>query len=339
MMDWFDAIPKIELHVHIEGAIPLPFLWDLIQRHGGDSTVPDFAALEQRFVFRDFHHFLHTWVWKNNFIRTTHDIIDMAEAVAASFAAQNIRYVEAHCSPIDFRHHGIEITDAIRAYRVGLARVPKVAVGLIVDVVRNYGPEEAEQTLDAILSARDHGVIGIGLGGDELHYPPQLFTKVFERARAANLHVTAHAGEGAGPPSIRHAIADLQVERIGHGVKAIEDENLIDELITKNIPLEICPTSNLRTGIVTKFSDHPITYLRNRGVIITVNSDDPAMFHCNLAGEFRRLVAEHQWSADDVRQTLLTAINVSWLSAAQKEQLTSQFKNDVHWSANPTFPI
>ena len=330
--DWFESLPKVELHVHLEGAIPLPFLWQLIQRAGGDSEIADLAALERRFVFRDFHHFLRTWVWKNKFIRTVDDLSDMAEAVALTFVTQHIRYVEAHCSPIDFRYHGMSIADAICAYRRGLARVPAVDVELIVDLVRNFGAEEAERTLDAVLSVREHGVIGIGLGGDELNYPPQLFTNVFQRARSAGLHVTAHAGEGAGSASIRHAIHDLQVERIGHGVRVIEDAALIDELIARRIPLEVCPTSNLRTGIIASFAQHPITQLRQRGVIITVNSDDPALFNCSLAGEFRRLVAEHQWTADDVRQSLLTAIDASWLTSEKKNALKNQFKNDPAWT-------
>jgi adenosine deaminase len=330
-MDWFDALPKVELHVHLEGAIPLPFLWLLIQRHEVDVEIADLAALEQRFIFRDFQHFLHTWVWKNQFIRNLDDLSNMTEAVAHTFVAQHIRYVEAHCSPIDFRQHGITIPDAIRAYRRGLARVPRVEVALIVDVVRNYGAEEAERTLDAILSVRDQGVIGIGLGGDELHYPPQLFASVFARARAAGLHVTAHAGEGAGPPSIRHALDDLQVERLGHGIKVLEDEALLQELVERKIPLEVCPTSNLRTGLVTSFAAHPITQLRQRGLVITVNSDDPAMFNCTLAGEFRRLVAEHAWTDDDVRDSILTAIEVSWLPPERKTALRLQFQQDPAW--------
>ncbi len=329
--DWFDALPKVELHVHLEGAIPLPFLWRLIQRAGGFSEIADLAALEQRFIFRDFHHFLRMWVWKNQFIRTVDDLSDMAEAVARSWVKQNIIYVEAHCSPIDFRQHGISIADAIRAYRRGLARVPAVEVGLIVDLVRNYGADEAELTLDAILTVKDHGVIGIGLGGDELHFPAELFINTFARARAAGLRTTAHAGEGAGPASIRHAINDLHVERLGHGVRAIEDPALIDELITRRIPLELCPTSNICTGIITSFAQHPITRLRQRGVIVTVNSDDPAMFNCSLAGEFRRLVAEHQWTADEVRQSLLTAIDVSWLAGEQKNTLKKRCQTHSAW--------
>lgn len=335
-MDWFDALPKVELHVHLEGAIPLPFLWTLIQRHGGDPEVPDLAALERRFHYRDFHHFLRTWVWKNRFLRTLDDLSDMAEAVARSFVEQHLIYVEAHCSPIDVREHGIDIADAIRAYRQGLLRVPGITVGLIVDLVRNYGANEAEHTLDAVLRVRDQGVVGIGLGGDELHYPAQDFAAVFARARAAGLHVTAHAGEGAGPPSIRHALTDLGITRIGHGVRASEDPTLVQELAERGIPLEICPTSNVRTGIVRSFAEHPISRLRAQGVVVTVNSDDPAMFGCTLAGEFRRLVAEHQWSAHDVRSTILAAVEACWLPTEQRESLRRSVIGDPAWLRTPS---
>jgi adenosine deaminase len=335
-MDWFDALPKVELHVHLEGAIPLPALWRLIERHGGDPGVPDLAALERRFHYRDFHHFLRTWVWKHRFLRTTDNLSDMAEAVARSFLEQRIIYVEAHCSPIDLREHGIAVADAIRAFRHGLARVPGVEVALIVDLVRNYGPEEAERTLDAVLGMRDQGVIGIGLGGDELHHPPQDFARVFARARAAGLHLTAHAGEAAGPPSIRHALADLHVERLGHGVRALEDPTLVRELAERCIPLEVCPTSNLRTGIVHRFADHPITRLRDQGLVVTVNTDDPAMFGCSLAGEFRQLVTEHAWTADDVRTALLTAVEASWLPVDDHSALRRRLTTDPSWHGRPT---
>lgn len=335
-MDWFDALPKVELHVHLEGAIPLPFLWTLIQRHGGDPEVPDLAALERRFHYRDFHHFLRTWVWKNRFLRTLDDLSDMAEAVARSFVEQHIIYVEAHCSPIDVREHGLSIVDAIRAYRRGLGRVPGVTVGLIVDLVRNYGAEEAERTLDAVLRVRDQGVLGIGLGGDELNFPPQDFARVFARARAAGLHVTAHAGEGAGPPSIRHALADLGVERIGHGIRCIEDDALVRELVDSRIPLEVCPTSNLRTGIVQRFAGHPITRLRDAGVVVTVNTDDPAMFGCSLAGEFRRLTEEHGWTRVEVRDSLLTAVSASWLTDAGRATLRQRLVTDPSWNQQRT---
>lgn len=334
-MGWFDVLPKVELHVHLEGAIPLPALWRLIQRHGGDVEVPDLAALERRFHYRDFHHFLRTWVWKNRFLRTVDDLSDIAEAVARAFVAERIVYVEAHCSPIDMRDHGIGVAEAIRAYRRGLARVPEADVRLIVDLVRNYGPEEAERTLDAVLTVRDQGVVGIGLGGDELHFPPQEFATVFARARRAGLHVTAHAGEGAGPPSIRHALMDLGVERIGHGVQAIEDHTLVRELVERRIPLEVCPTSNLRTGIVQRFADHPITRLRDAGVVVTVNTDDPAMFGCSLAGEFRRLVAEHEWTAQDVCNALLAAVAACWLPDDERAVLHQRLTSDPAWPGSP----
>jgi adenosine deaminase len=329
--DWFSRVPKVELHLHLEGAIPLPFLWQLIQHHGGDAEVCDFAALEQRFIYRDFHHFLRTWVWKNKFLTTRDDLSDMAESVARWLQAQRIIYVEAHCSPIDFRHSGLSISDTIIALRAGLQRVPGITVNLIVDLVRNYGPDEAEKTLHEIERVRDYGVIGIGLGGDELHFPPQLFTNAFARARAMGLHVTAHAGEGAGPPSIRHALDDLHITRIGHGIRCVEDESLVADIIARQIPLEICPTSNVCTGIVRTFAEHPIRTLKQRGALITVNTDDPAMFHCDLAHEFRRLAQEHQWTHDDVRGCLLNALQASWLSEREKNNLREKMITDPEW--------
>ncbi|MFM2309604.1 MAG: hypothetical protein RLY87_1726 [Chloroflexota bacterium] len=209
---WYYDLPKVELHVHLEGSIPLDTLWELIQQYGGDPSVPTRDALTERFQYTDFAHFIQTWVWKNRFIRTLADFTRIAEAVAHDYASQNIRYVEAHYSPTDFRTLGFTISEITQAIRTGLDRCPDTTVMLICDVVRDSPVERAMATVHAVAQLRHLGVVGIGLGGSEQSHPPEPFAPVFALARTYRLHTTVHAGEAAGPASIWGAIHALQPE-------------------------------------------------------------------------------------------------------------------------------
>ncbi|HEY9087528.1 MAG TPA: hypothetical protein VIO36_05125, partial [Anaerolineaceae bacterium] len=203
---WLERIPKTELHLHLEGAIPLDALWTLAQKYGGDPEAPDAAALERKFVFRDFPHFIETWIWKNGFLREYEDFTFFAEAVARDLLRQNIRTVEAFYSPTDFARHGLEVGRITAAVRAGLERVPQVQSQLIADLVRDTPPETAARTLAQVNEVREYGVIGVGLGGSEQSYPPEPFEAVFAEARRLGLHVTIHAGEAAGAASVWGAL-------------------------------------------------------------------------------------------------------------------------------------
>jgi len=329
--DWFDLVPKVELHLHLEGAIPLPVLWELVCRHGGDPEVGDPAALAERFRYRDFDHFIRTWVWKNRFLRTYDDFTRIAAAVARELVRQRVRYAEVFYSPLDFRASGLGIQGLTTAIRRGLDQVPEVEVALILDLVRDFGPEEAQRTLAEAAEVRGLGVIGICLGGSERAYPAPLFAAVFAQAHRLGLRTTAHAGEADGPASVRAALERLGVERIGHGVRAIEDPAVVAALVERRIPLEICPTSNVCTGVVPGLAAHPITALRDAGVVVTVGTDDPAMFGCTLAGELRLLERVLGWSRDEVRAVILAAVASSWLPPARRSSLAAEFTASPAW--------
>ncbi len=334
--DWFDRIPKVELHCHLEGAIPREVLWHLIQRHGGDPTVRRRSGLDAHFRFRDFAHFIRTWVWKNRFLRTLDDFTDVAEAVACSFVAQNIVYAEVFFSPTDFADQGLGVAGLARAIRAGFARVPAVEVNLIADLVRDFGPDRALATLDALEEARDQGVIGIGLGGSEREHPARDFAAVFARARDRGWHRTAHAGEADGAASVRAAVELLQAERLGHGIHAIDDPAVVRLLCDHGIALEVCPLSNLATGVVRDLAHHPITRLADAGVAVTVNTDDPGMFGNTLAGEFRALATTrgggHGWTRARIRQATLAAVDACWLPEADRAALRQRITNHPAWS-------
>ena len=330
--NWYHRLPKVELHLHLEGAIPLDALWQLIQKYGGDPAVPTLEALKQRFVYRDFKHFIDTWVWKNNFLRQYEDFTVIAEAIARDMAQQNIRYAEVFFSPPDFTRHGLETQSLAQAIRTGLNRVPEIEIALIPDVVRDFGPERAARTLEEAAEVKELGVIGIGLGGSEDAYPPEPFAPIFERARQLEMHTTAHAGEAAGAESIWGAIRSLKVERIGHGTHAEEDEALLDYLVEHRIPLEMCPISNVRTGSVDSLANHPVRRYFERGLLVTVNTDDPMMFGNSLAEEYQALVQTLGFSRDDIRALILQAIQASWQTDEKKQALIAAFRRDPAWS-------
>ena len=320
----YDNLPKVELHLHLEGAIPYRALWQLVQKYGGDAAVPSLDTLRRQFAYRDFPHFIKTWIWKNGFLRELEDFTFIATAVARDLARQHVRYVEMFYSPPDFARFGLTPQALTVAIRSGLQRVPEVEVALVPDVVRDSGPAEAARTLAAVAEVRDQGVVGIGLGGSEHAFPPEPFAPVFEQARKLGLQTTAHAGEAAGAESIWGALRSLQAGRIGHGTRAYEDPALLDYLAEQQIPLEMCPLSNVRTGVVPDLAAHPIRRYFDHGILVTVNTDDPAMFNNSLAEEYAGLAEVHGFTPAELRQLALNAVAASWLPEPRKAALAKE---------------
>jgi adenosine deaminase len=328
---WFEQVPKVELHLHLEGAIPHEALWELVQKYGGDPSVSTLEALQQRFKYRDFPHFIDTWLWKNQFLREYEDFTFIAKAIAQDLEQQNIRYVEAFYSPGDFARHGLKTQELTEAIRKGLTQVPGIEVALVADLIRDFGPERATVTLAEVSEVKSLGVIGIGIGGSEHEYPPEPFAQVYDKARHLGFCTSVHAGEVAGAESIWGAIRSLQCDRIGHGTRAEEDESLLDYLAEHQIPLEMCPLSNLRTGVVSSLEAHPVKRYFERGIVVTINTDDPKMFNNSLAQEYQLLEEKLGFSRHDIRMLIIHGIESSWLSENQKQQLAASFYSDAAW--------
>jgi adenosine deaminase len=315
-------LPKVEIHLHIEGAIPIPALWELLSKYGGGG-VETIEELEERFRYRDFPHFLATWMWKNGFIREYEDFTFIASAVARDLAEQNVRYVEAFHSPGDFAVlHGLEVARVTEAVRRGLdMEKDRIEVRLIADLTRDFGPERGRVWLRERAGARELRIVGIGIGGSEHDFPPEPYREVYREARTLGLRTTAHAGEAAGPASIWGALRSLEVDRIGHGTRAIEDPVLVDHLREKRVPIEMCPTSNLRTGVVADISKHPIRAFFDQGLLVSVNTDDPRMFGTSLEAEYLSL-AEHQgFRLEDIRRLVENAIDSTWAEESARARL------------------
>ena len=330
--DRFDAVPKVELHVHLEGAIPLPALAELARKYGQEEA-SDLDALRERFRFRDFANFIDVWVWKNGLLRELDDFAFVAEAVARDLRAQNVRYAEVFYSPPDFAKRGLDVGGITAAVRKGLDRAEGIEVRLVADLVRDFGPERAERTLEEVAEVRDMGVIGIGIGGSEHEFPPAPFAAAFERARELGFRTSAHAGEAAGPESVRGAIDVLRVDRVGHATRAAEDPQLAAELKTRRIPLEMCPISNVRTCVVSELAAHPVRDFFDRGLLVTVNTDDPAMFQTSLAHEYRELVRVHGFTFAEIRKLVENAVEASWLDEDGKTKLLEKLRADPGWNA------
>jgi adenosine deaminase len=319
------ALPKVELHLHLEGAIPIPALWELVTKYGGGG-VGSVRDLEERFVYSDFPHFLSTWMWKNGFLREYDDFTFMAAAVARDLASQNVRYVEAFHSPGDFAMlHGLEVGRVTEAVRRGLDQEKEhIEIQLIADLTRDFGPERGRAWLRELAGTRESRIVGIGIGGSEHAFPPEPYREVYAEARRLGLRTTAHAGEAAGPESVWGAIRALEVDRIGHGTRAIEDAALVDYLREKRIPVEMCPISNLRTGVVASLAEHPLRALFDRGLLVSVSTDDPKMFGSSLEEEYLALAEHQRFDLEEIRRLAENAIESTWADEATRGRLRKE---------------
>ncbi|MEA3287184.1 MAG: adenosine deaminase [Candidatus Marinimicrobia bacterium] len=332
----FTKIPKIELHLHLEGAIPLDTLWQLINKYDPVlSKTLTLESLNSKFQYTNFHHFLQLWSWKNTFIREPDDFTHIAQAVARQLKHQNIIYAEAFFSPPDFAHTGLDVSLISQSIRQGLAMVDGIHVNLIADLVRGSDTAMAGLMLDQVLELKNEGVIGIGLGGDEAKHPPGLYKGIYTKAKHHDLHTTVHAGEALGPTSIWEALTELHPDRIGHGIRAVEDPKLLAYLKDHRIPLEICPFSNIRTALYPHYSDHPVRTLYDLGIPISINSDDPVLFQTSLAAEFQGLREIHRFTDLEILQLLLDATDQSFADDIQKLSLKKQIFSHPQWSSLP----
>jgi adenosine deaminase len=328
---WYNSIPKVELHLHLEGAIPFDALWTLIQKYGGDSSVQNIKALKEKFKFRDFSHFLENWTWKNTFIREYEDFTFICEEIAISLKKQNIKYAEAFFTPIDFDFIDLETQKIAEAIRKGLSKVSDIEIALITDLCRDTNLNKAEMILNEINEVKELGIIGIGIGGAEHDFPPDRFKTIYEKARQYGFRTTAHAGEAAGASSIWGVIHELKVDRIGHGTRAFEDESLLDYLSEYKIPLEMCPISNVCTGVVAKIESHPINKYIDHGIIVTVNTDDPKMFNNSLAEEYMNLENIFGFSHKEIQLLIINGIESSWQLETKKDKMIHEFQNHPNW--------
>ena len=326
-------VPKVQLHCHLEGTLRADTFLDLARKHKvaltytrhGDGELPaaeftgDAADL---YRFENFQQFLMTFAAVSRSLAEPADYARLAAEYVEDALAQNVRYAELFVSPSvwQFFHPAIDVRQCVEAMRVEFDRHPeRLEVRLIADLTRNFGIESGMRSAEMALGLTDLGVIGIGLGGDEARYPAELFADVYAFARANGLRTVAHAGEAAGAHSVRAAVEVLGAERIGHGVRALEDDAVVDLLAARGIPLECSPTSNELTGVVGKDAEHPLVLLDERGVIVTVDADDPALFGTSITRELEKVAA--MVGPHDTLRFIRNAVDASFASSAKKDEL------------------
>ena len=327
LVDRLRTMPKVEIHVHLEGATDAATIWELARLN--KVTLPA-ATLEEwqgMYEFRDFNHFIEIYTLATSCMQTAEDFAFMTERFLEGQAQQNVRYCESFLSA-SFMLHKFPQDEVIEALIEGARRGEEkygTRVSFIPDFAR-HEPETAQGVLDFVLSGQEQGIfIGLGIGGFEVGYPPELFEDVFAEARRQGLHVVAHAGETDGPESIWGVIHSLRAERIGHGVRAVEDPQLVEYLQQSQIPLEVSPYSNYRLKVVPLDQPHPIRALMDQGVYVTVNSDDPPMFSTDLTSEYV-LLARQGFSWDELWQLNLNTLEASFLADEEKEVYRAEWR-------------
>jgi aminodeoxyfutalosine deaminase len=280
--------PKIELHVHLEGAIRPHTLLDIARRNGETLPADTVEGLTALYEFTNFAHFIDVWILTTNCLRTREDfhqiVVDYAEE-AAGFGAV---YLEAIMSPGERMERGINPHELFQGYLDGADEALErfgVTVRFTPDMHRGLDLAVAEDVARLCVQYADRGVVGLGLGGKESQRPATDFKRAFDIARIGGLSLVPHAGENAGPESIREVLA-IDPDRIRHGIRAVEDPTLVAELVERGLVLDVCITSNLRTGVVRSVAEHPMPALRAAGLLCTINTDDPAMFGTDLGHEY-----------------------------------------------------
>ncbi len=287
------TFPKIELHVHLEGTVRPPAML-AIARRNGVTLAGSVEQLTELYEFRDFPHFLEVWTMTTRALMTERDFRQVVVDYAAEAAAFGAVYLEGIFTPAEPARRGVSWEEIFAGYCDGAAQAYEthgVIVNLTPDIPRGYPIEAAELTVMHSLAHAGRGIVGVGLGGSESEYPPEPYERVFARARDGGLGSVPHAGESEGPASIRGAIDALGADRIRHGIRAAQDAALVAELADRGIVLDVCPTSNLRTGVVSSLAEHPLPRLLAAGVKCTLNTDDPAMFGSDLSTEYAAALA------------------------------------------------
>lgn len=288
------GLPKTELHVHLVGAASVDTVLGLARRHPDAGVPTERESLEAYYAFTDFAHFIDVYISVNSLVRAPEDVETLVVGAARDMAGQNVRYAELTVTPDSHLLMGIAGAALAEALTAGRARSRDehgVELAWVFDIPGELGPESGERTIDWVDSHAPEGSVGFGLGGPEIGVPRPQFADVFARARAIGLHSVPHAGETTGPQTVWDAVRLLGAERIGHGITSVQDAELLAHLASEQIPLEVCPVSNVRTRAVADLAAHPLPQLLAAGVPVTLGSDDPGMFATTLNREY---VAAHE---------------------------------------------
>jgi len=327
-LDRIKRLPKVELHLHHEGAAPPSFIKGLAQEKS--VNLSNVFAADGSYAFRDFVHFLSVYEAATSVLKSPDDYARLTKAVLEESAANDIVYSETFLSP-DFCGGGDvgawrEYLHAIREAANEVERDHGIILRGIVTCIRHFGPEKAKATALCAAETAGDWIVGFGIAGDEMKGKPKDFAYSFDMTREAGLRLTAHAGEWGGAQSVKDAVNDLKVERIGHGVHAINDLALVDDIVKKGITLEVCPGSNVTLGVFANLAQHPIEKLRERGVKVTVSTDDPPFFHTTMRDEYCNLATTFGWDEDAFAEINETAAKAAFCDDDTRARVLKQLE-------------
>ena len=316
-------IPKIELHMHLEGAAPPAFIRDLAKRKHID--IAGIFNEDGSYRFADFWDFIKVYEAATSVLTTAMDYHNLTLAVLEQSATCGVIYSETFLSP-DFC--GDRDIGAWREYSQAIKEAADIGqrdMGLtlrgIITCIRHFGPDKARETARCAAETAGDWIVGFGMGGDEKIAKAKDFTYAFDIAREAGLRITSHAGEWGGPDSIRDTLKALRPERIGHGVRCIEDLSLVDELAENGVVLEVCPGSNIALGLYPTWRKHPIAELDRRGVKVTISTDDPPFFHTTMAREYDMLAEAFDWDSGQFARIAKQSLDAAFCDADTKARI------------------
>jgi aminodeoxyfutalosine deaminase len=326
---WLRSLPKTELHLHLEGTVAPETLVELSQRHDGQGMTLE--AARALYHYTDFTGFLLAFKAVSERLRTPEDYELITYRMLQRLADQGVVHAEAYVSVgVVYYWRRIEFESLFYGMEAGRVRAEQefgITLYWIFDAVRHFGPEEAARVFRKAAELRQEwpSIVGIGIGGDERRVGAEPFRDLYQEAKSAGLRLTAHAGETMGPESIWAAL-NIGAERIGHALSAQLDPDLMEVLAERQIPLEICVTSNLRTGCCPSLEDHPVRRYFDAGLMVTLNSDDPAMFESDLQDEYRLAHDAFGFTAEHLRELAANSIEASFLPAPRKVSLLHQIE-------------
>jgi aminodeoxyfutalosine deaminase len=335
--EYLQAAPKAELHIHLEGAIQPATALALARRNNVQLPIETEEELRHLFTYRDFDHFIEIFLMVTRCLKTREDYEQIVYELGARMAEQHICYAEVTVTPSTHHLLGVSLEVYFSGMQRGRTRVRAdfgIEINWIFNIVRRWVDSTrtwpmADYVTGVAIEGKDYGVVALGLAGAEAGAPPEPFAPYFERARSAGLHSAPHAGEFAGPESIWGALTALGVERIAHGVRAVEDPALVSYLAQHHIPLDITPTSNLLLGVYPTYTAHPLPRLHAAGIPITVSTDDPALFQTTLNEEAIRLVTDFGLNVAAINDILLNGIRCSFLPAQRHQELEATFQSEL----------
>lgn len=327
--NFIERMPKIELHVHLEGSISPETLLNLADRNNIKLPINSVSEAKKFFEFKNFQHFVDVYTLVTHTLKTMNDYELVSYQFGCECARQNIRYAEVTFSlATNCRLSGLPwqgILEALNSGRIKAKNEFGVDWGWIFDILRD-DLNTQNFVSDAVLSSRENGIVAIGLSGNESAFESHKFAETFENVRRHGIGVVVHAGETCGPESIWSTIKHLHADRIGHGVRCVEDPALMTFLRQKQIPLEICLTSNICIGVFPDFKAHPLRALWDDGLFITINSDDPTLFNTDLTNEYKILVDQFNFDLRDLEKVSLNALHASFLSEDKKQKMNQEFR-------------